>query len=209
MSRALNEGSIVIKMSGFGRAEPTDEPPPAVALPSRDLDPLIRVTLALFVIGLGVWLLLSGSAYRRQYSATGAAWHRGAQNFIEITLLREDDINLACAADATIQGLHCGFGADRRPWRPFTARAAVTREDDAHLLRPYNTVSGELLLGAGLWDSLARRGPLPSGRFTVTCDFDIAGALRSVALRWTRGGNFEGPDRSLAAGVLSNCAIPP
>ncbi len=42
-----------------------------------ELDPLIRVTLALFVIGLTVWLLLARTAYRREYSGTGVAWHRG------------------------------------------------------------------------------------------------------------------------------------
>jgi hypothetical protein len=183
----------VIKLSGFGRGVPS----------SGELDPLIRVTLALFVIGVGVWLLLAGTAYRRQYSGTGVAWHRGAQNFIEITLVREDNINLACASDAAMQGLHCGFRADQR------ARQSMVGDDDAHLLRPYNTVNGELFLGAGLWNSLAQHGPLPAGRFTVTCDLDIVGALRSVALRWTRNGAFEAPARSLAAGVLRDCAIPP
>ena len=148
--------------------------------------------LALLVIGLGVWLLLAGTAYRRQYSGTGVAWHRGANNFIEITLIREDDANLACAADTTVQGLHCGFRADRR--------ASDDAGDDAHLLRPYNTLNGELFLGAGLWDSLARHGGLPAGRFTVTCDFEIVGALRPPALRWTRNGSFDVNDRSLAAG---------
>jgi len=230
MSRGLNEEPIAIEMSEFGRpasgevdASASSEPParapvdagmepsPPVATPpviagapaSGELEPLIRVTLALFVIGLAVWLLLAGSAYRRQYSGTGAAWHRGAENFIEITLVRDDSVNLACAADATMQDLHCGFRKDRRP------SAGSVDGDDAHVLRPYNTVNGELFLGAGLWSSLAQHGPLPAGRFTVTCDFEIAGALRSAALRWTRNGNFDASDRSLAAGVLRNCAIPP
>jgi hypothetical protein len=166
---------------------------------SGELDLLIRVTLALFVIGLGVWVLLAGATYRREYSGTGVAWHRGAQNFIEITLVREDEVNLACAADATLQGLHCGFRADR----------TTLGDDDAHVLRPYNTVNGELFLGAGLWSSLASRGRLPANRFTVTCDFEIVGALHSVALRWTRNGAFEPSARSLAVGVLHECAIPP
>jgi hypothetical protein len=169
---------------------------------SGELDPLIRVTLALFVIGLGVWLLLARAGYRREYSGTGVAWHRGAQNFIEITLVREDKANLACAADATMQGLHCGFRADR-------ASQGDDDDDDAHVLRPYKTVNGELFLGAGLWSSLASRGRLPAERFTVTCDFEIVGAIHSVAFRWTRNGAFEASDRSLATGVLRGCAIPP
>lgn len=166
---------------------------------SGELDALIRVTLALFVIGLGVWLLLARSAYRREYSGTGVAWHRGAQNFVEITLVRDDDINLACAGDATMRGLHCAFRSDRTPHG----------DDDARVLRPYKTVNGELFLGAGLWSSLASHGPLPADRFTATCDFEIVGALHSVAFRWTRNGAFEASDRSLAAGVLRECAIPP
>jgi hypothetical protein len=174
---------------------------PAAVRSPGELEPLIRLTLALLVIGLGVWLLLAGTAYRRQYSGTGVAWHRGANNFIEITLVRDDNANLACAADPKVQGLHCGFRADRR--------ASDDDSDDAHLLRPYNTVNGELFLGAGLWDSLAQHGRLPAARFTVNCDFEIVGALRPVALRWTRNGSFDGNDRSLAAGVLHECAIPP
>jgi hypothetical protein len=189
---------------------------PAGAPSAGELEPLIRVTLALLVIGLGIWLLLAGAAYRRQYSGTGVAWHRGASNFIEITLVREDDVNLACATDATMEGLHCGFRADRQPRQAIAASfaeapttAGAGDNDDAHLLRPYNTVNGELFLGAGLWDSLARHARLPAGRFTVNCDFEVVGALRSVALRWTRNGGFEANDRNLAVGVLRNCAIPP
>ena len=171
MSRAPDEESIAIKMSGFGRLEPGDVEPPRVGTPqvvagapaSGELDPLIRVTLALFVIGLGVWLLLAGGAYRREYSGTGVAWHRGAQNFIEITLVREDQVNLACAADATMQGLHCGLGADRRPLQSSLQSSTASDGDDAHLLRPYSTVNGEVFLGAGLWNSLAATRT-PAGR---------------------------------------------
>ena len=175
-----------------------------------ELDQLLRLTLALFAIGLAVWILLAGNAYRRQYSGTGTAWHRGADNFIEITLVRGDRANLACAAEATMQGLHCGFGADQQPWRsPRSTSDRGQDDDEPHTLRPYNTVNGELFLGAGLWDSLAPRGPLPAGRFTVTCDFEIVGALRSVALRWSIGGHFDPPAKTLAVGTLHDCAIPP
>jgi hypothetical protein len=188
----------------------------AAPSPGDELEPLVRLTLALLVIGLAVWLLLAGTAYRRQYSGTGVAWHRGANNFIEVTLVREDNANLACAADTTLQGLRCGFRGDRRTLQSSVAAcgeeatsAGHDDNDDAHQLRPYNTVNGELFLGAGLWDSLAQHGRLPAGRFTVNCDFEIVGALRPVALRWTRNGSFESNDRNLAAGVLRNCAIPP
>jgi hypothetical protein len=191
----------------------------AAGSPPRELDQLLRLTLTLFAIGFAVWILLAGTAYRREYSGNGAAWHRGAHNFIEITLVREDQANLSCAAGATLQGLHCRYGADRRPRRstlstsPAAGAAGADGADDAdadaQVLRPYNTVNGELFLGAGLWDSLLPRGPLPAGRFTVTCDFEIIGALRSVALRWTAAGTFEQPGKTLAVGTLHDCAIPP
>jgi len=177
---------------------PPAPPPPVIV---REPAVMLRVTLALFVIGLGVWLLLAGTAHRRNYSAAGAAWHRGARNFIEITLLREDRANLACAANAVMDGLHCGLDATRAPH--------PAGGDDARVLRPYNTVNGELFLGAGLWDSPALHAGLPTQRFTVVCDYEIVGALRSVLLRWSPAGDFVPVDRSLAVGSLRDCSIPP
>jgi hypothetical protein len=185
-----NDRGTVIKVSGFGRV--------------GEFDLLIRVTLALFVIGFGVWLLLAGHAYRRDYSGTGVAWHRGARNFVEITLVREDRSNLACASDTIRQGLRCGFSANLQPAPP-----SIGSLDDRNVLRPYNTVNGELFLGAGLWDSLPPHASLPPGRFTVTCDFEIVGPLRSVALRWSAEGSFDASTKSLAVGTLRDCAIPP
>ena len=191
-------------------SEPTGVPSdpfvvPAVvpAAPAPTPDVMLRVTLALLVIGLGVWLLLAGSAYRRNYSATGAAWHRGARNLVEITLIREDRHSLACAADTELDGVHCGFGANRQPHR-LNAGA-----DDPRVLSPYSTVNGELLLGAGLWASPALGGKLPAQRFTVVCDYEIVGALRTVALRWSPSGDFAPVERSVPVGSLRDCAIPP
>jgi hypothetical protein len=168
----------------------------------RESAVMLRVTLGLFVIGLGVWLLLAGAAHRRDYSAAGAAWHRGARNYVELTLIREDRANLACAAHAVLDGVHCGFDADHTP-HPANAGA-----DDSRVLRPYNTVNGELLLGAGLWDSPGMRGGLPAQRFTVTCDYEIVGALRSVTLRWSPSGDFGPVERSVPVGSLRDCSIP-
>jgi hypothetical protein len=205
------EPTLIDETVGPSRTAEAAAPVTAAGSSPGELDQLLRLTLALFAIGLSVWLLLAGGAYRRQYSGTGAAWHRGAHNFIEITLVREDRANLACAGETTMHGLHCGFGADQQPRR--SARNDdeddEDDDDDPYELRPYNTVNGELFLGAGLWDALTSQGPLPAGRFTVTCDFEIVGALRSVALRWTVGGRFDGSAKTLAVGALHDCAIPP
>jgi hypothetical protein len=187
--------------------EPTvDRGEPATHSPADSAHPpgvMLRVTLALLAVGLGVWLLLAGAAYRRNYSASGAAWHRGAHNFVEITLVRDDRDNLACAADAELDGVHCGFGGDRQPHRLNTGAG------DPRVLSPYNTLGGELLLGAGLWTSPALRGELPAQRFTVVCDYEIVGALRTVALRWSPSGEFTRVERSVPVGPLRDCAIPP
>jgi hypothetical protein len=188
-----------------GEGAPAGPRPAVTAAATAEADVMLRVTLALFAIGFGVWVVLAGGAYRRQYSGAGVAWHRGAHNFIEITVVPEDQTNLACAADTVMKGLHCSFAADRRRhelWSP-------GGDDDARVLSPYVTVNGELFLGAGLWASLARQGPLPTQRFTVFCDYDIVGALRSVALRWTPTGSFDPSSKSLAVGALRDCAIPP
>jgi hypothetical protein len=166
----------------------------------REFDRLLRVTLALFAIGLGVWVLLAGRAYRRDYSGMGATWHRGDKNLVEITVVAADESNLACASDKVVGDLRCDFGADHQ------ARGAVA---DGERLVPYCTVGGDVLLGAGLWSSAKQAGPLPTTRFTVLCDFEISGGLHSVALRWKPDGAFEPSQKSLPVGTLRNCTIPP
>jgi hypothetical protein len=162
-------------------------------------DVLVRVTLALFAIGLGVWLVLAWRGHRGEAVGMQAAWHRGAGNHIENTLVREDENRLACASGLTPDALACAFDGDRQ------ARAPLP--PDATRLRPYATVGGDLLLGAGLWESLPR--PLPAERFTVVCDFEIVDLLRSVAMRWAADGQFDPTPKSLPAGRLHGCAIPP
>jgi hypothetical protein len=167
----------------------------------REFDRLIRVTLALFVIGLVVWVLLAGSAYRREYSGMGAAWHRGDKNLIEITLVASDQTNLACASDQIMDGLRCGFAADTK-----TRAEGVT---EGKVLSPYCTLGGDIFLGAGLWESITKAGPLPTTRFTVLCDLEIVGGLRAVSLRWKPDGPFEPSQKSLPVGALRDCTIPP
>jgi hypothetical protein len=170
--------------------------------PSRsELDIFIRVSLALFVIAFMVWLSLAWGGYARSYAGALEPWHRGGRNFVELTLVSEDRSNLACAANAAVAGLHCGFDAGGAP-------SPMGDADDRHVLRPYNTVNGQLFLGAGLWSSPALAAKLPAQRFTVWCDLEVAGALRSVALRWAPRGTFAPVDKSLAVGELHDCAIP-
>jgi hypothetical protein len=167
----------------------------------RQFDRLLRVTLALFVIGLVVWILLAGSAYRRAYSGMGATWHRGDKNLVEITLVAADRTNLACASDKIVDGLRCRFTANHQ--------ARPDASGGAPWLSPYCTVGGDVFLASGLWESLAKVGPLPTTRFTTLCDYDVVGGLRSVWLRWKPDGPFEVSTKSLPIGSLHDCTIPP
>ncbi|MDB4983563.1 MAG: uncharacterized protein JWM82_4315 [Myxococcales bacterium] len=178
------------------------ESDPRVAIRSREGgDVLVRVTLALFVIGLGVSLVLAWRGHQSQAVGLQTAWHHGPGNLVELTLVREDETRLACASALTPGGLACAFDGERQP------RTLVP--PDAARLRPYATVSGDLLLGAGLWASPALPRPLPAERFTVVCDFEIVDLLHSVALRWASDGVFDKPTKSLPAGRLRGCALPP
>lgn len=154
---------------------------------------------SLFSIGFVLWLGIAWTGYARRYTAAG--WHKGGDQLIEITLVRDDEQNLACAADVVIEGLHCGYRADLRPF-------ATPQPDDRKILSPYNTVKGELFLGSGLWSSPALRRPLPGSRFTVVCNYHVLGIVRSAALRWTPKGRFDPVKQSLAVGSLTDCAIP-
>jgi hypothetical protein len=177
-------------------------PDPRVAIRSREGgDVLVRVTLALFAIGFGAWLALAWRGHRGEAVGMQTAWHRGAGNLVEITLVREDELRLACASSLTPDGLACAYDGDHGPRAPLPP--------DATRLRPYATVGGDLLLGAGLWASPTLRRPLPAERFTVVCDFEIVELLRSVSLHWAADGPFDAATKSLPAGRLHGCAIPP
>jgi hypothetical protein len=153
-------------------------------------------------IGFVLWLLVTVTGYAQRYQRGSADVVLGATNSVELTLVREDRENLACASDVVLDGLHCAYRANRREVEPEAA-------DDRLVLRPYYTVDQVLILGSGLWSSPGMRGPLPDKRFTVVCDYHVVGAIRSIALRWTAGGAFFDPGKSPPVGSLTGCVIPP
>jgi hypothetical protein len=162
---------------------------------------LLYTTLGLLSMGVVLWLLFAWSGYKEKYSQLTEGWHLGGTKMVEITLVREDKKNLACASDKTFGDTHCGY---RASGQPFGANAEV----DAHTLQPYNTIKNELFLGAGLWASPALHGILPAERFTVVCNFRVVGVAKSIALRWAPTGSFNPVDQSAAIGTLSDCVIP-
>jgi hypothetical protein len=166
-----------------------------------EIDVSLRALLALFVIGFGVWVVFAWMRYDKNAAQTEQGWHKGTRQLIEVTLVREDINKLACASNITLEGLSCGYLANSQPRVP-------PPQDDAHLLRPYCNVKNDVLLAAGLWDSPGMRGPLPAERFTVVCNYDIVGVIKSVSLRFSPNDKFDPAKQSLPVGILTDCVIP-
>jgi hypothetical protein len=147
-----------------------------------------------------VWVIFSWAKYDQKAAQTEQGWHKGTRQLVELTLVREDHDRLACASNLTVEGLNCGYQGDSRP--------RVPTPDEAHILRPYCNVKNESLLGAGLWDSPGMRGALPTERFTVVCNYDVVGVIKSVSLRWEPNGKFDPAKQSMPVGTLTDCVIP-
>jgi hypothetical protein len=167
--------------------------------PPRNL--LLYTVFGFLCIGVALWLVFAWTGYKEKYSQQAEGWYLGSTKMIEITLIREDKKNLACASDKEFAGAHCGFHANRQPW-------GTNPETDPHVLQPFNTIKNELFLGAGLWQSPILSGTLPADRFTVVCNYHVAGVLKAVSLRWSPTGNFGPVDQSVAVGTLTDCVIP-
>jgi hypothetical protein len=167
--------------------------------PPRNL--LLYTVFGFLCIGVALWLVFAWTGYKEKYSQQAEGWYLGSTKMIEITLIREDKKNLACASDKEFVGLHCGYHANTQSW-------GSTPETDPHVLQPFNTIKNELFLGAGLWQSSILSGTLPAERFTVVCNYHVAGVLKAVSLRWSPTGNFGPVDQSVAVGALTDCVIP-
>lgn len=201
------EASAVPPSSQEATAEVAAEPAAEPAAPAveKKVDPpknlLLYTVFGFLCIGVALWLVLAWAGYKEKYSQHTEGWHLGATRMIEITLIREDKKNLACASDKTFGNVHCGYHANSQP-------KGTTPESDPNVLQPFNTVKNELFLAAGLWQSPILREPLPKERFTVVCNYHVLGVLKAVSLRWSATGNFSPVDQSVAAGNLTDCAIP-
>jgi len=182
-----------------------DEPEPDEREPlPRNI--LLYTVFSLMCIGIGLWLVLAWSGYKDKYTQQTEGWHLGSTKMLEITLIRDDRKNLACASDKTFSHqtfgeIHCGYHKNGVQWGPKPT-------EDSHILQPFNTVKNELFLAAGLWQSSILQGELPKDRFTVVCNYHVLGVLKSVSLRWSPTANFNPVDQSVAVGSLSDCVIP-
>jgi hypothetical protein len=157
--------------------------------------------LSLFVIGFGVWLVSGGKRYREEYAQATEGWRVGSTRVVELTLVKEDKTRLACASDQEIAGLRCGYRGNQREPGPLPP-------DSPQILQPYNTVANELLLGAGLWSAPDLKKQLPPGRFTVICNYNIKGVLKSAAIRFDPTASFSALGKTVTLGTLSDCMAP-
>ncbi len=160
---------------------------------------LLQGAAALICIGFVLWLVFTWTNYDEKYAQVMEGWRVGGKHMVELTLVREDRTNLACAADATAAGVRCEFGSNRKP------RAQAV--DEAHRLSPYKTMSGALLLGAGLWTAKDLENA-PRGRFTAVCNFHLQGVTRSASVRWQKQGQFSRVQETVPFGSLESCVIP-
>jgi hypothetical protein len=179
-----------------GRAS---RPPAPVPPPPRNM--LLYTVFGFLCIAVSLWLVFSWTGYKDRYSAQTEGWRLGSTRMLEVTLIREDKKNLACASDRIFDGIHCGYRASQTPWGPGP-------DQDGNTLQPFNTVKNELFLAAGLWQAPILQGELPSSRFTVVCNYHVKGVLKSVSLRWSPTGSFSPVDQSVTVGTVTDCVIP-
>jgi hypothetical protein len=161
---------------------------------------LLGATSSLLAIGFVLWLVFSWSGYAERYAAANEGWHLGQTRLVEITVVPTDRYALGCASDRQPGGLHCASHLGGAPYPP--------EPDQKKVLQPYNTIKNELLLGAGFWDNAVLSGPLPPERFSVACNYNIVGVVKSVSLRWGQTAPFTPVDKSVTVGTLTDCVIP-
>ena len=200
------EAGAAIPAVAESSAAPVAEIDAAPAAPPDEREPLphnvlLYTVFGLLCIGVALWLILAWSGYKEKYSQQTEGWHLGSTKMLEITLIRDDKKNLACASDRTYGEIRCGYTRDGKPFGP-------KPDEDPHILQPFNTVKNELFLAAGLWQAPVLKEPLPADRFTVVCNYYVVGVLKAVALRWSPTGSFNPVDQSVAVGTLSDCVIP-
>jgi hypothetical protein len=183
---------------------PEPVPQPDVLPPSKvtgEFNVLCYTFLMLFMVSFIVWAIFSWTGYGQRYAPHADGWYKGGTRSIEVTLVREDMQNLACASDVAFEGMHCAFRANQKP---FDLQGA----EDRLLLRPYYTVDQVLFLGAGLWNSLGMTGQLPKERFSIVCNYHMVGSLKSASLRWQATGPFAPAKDAVPVGLLTECVIP-
>src|SRR5262249_40866412 len=103
-------------------------------------------SMVLFIGIVGI-LLLGFAFLAREQPAEPVKqrWTPGQTVDVEITLVRSDRQELACASTEEIAGRHCGFEANNKAW------SKGDNNDDKKLFKPYTTTDRMQFVAAGLW----------------------------------------------------------
>jgi hypothetical protein len=147
-----------------------------------------------------------------------ANWQVGAEADLEVTVITPDAKRLQCAHDESIEDLHCGYTANKRPWRR-TPNAPLD-DNDAHLIQPYRTAdTNALVLVSGLWAQpevalrLHREPPNLADidknlRFVAYCRVRFVGELEKISLRWDTNGKWGEEPKAMVAKPV-RCTLDP
>jgi hypothetical protein len=128
-------------------------------------------------------------------------WSAGQIVDVEITLVKNDKVDLACSAPDEIAGRHCAFEANNKAW------SKGDNSDDKKLFKPYTTTEHLQFVAAGLWSEPALApDKIPATRFTVRCKYKVEGTLKSVGVRWEQTGQFF-TNSDWFAGSVSGCSV--
>jgi hypothetical protein len=214
------------KQAPTGPNAPGPAPSPDAAPPAGDRPDLIggRVPLAVAMLGLislVSWQTLNGWLDRALHPRAPkpvATWQTGAEADVELTLITADAKRLLCAHDTELEGTHCGYGANKRPWR--RVPDAPFDDNDAAVIQPYRTAdTNALILVSGIWAQpelalrLHREPPNLANvdkhlRFVAYCRVRFTGELKDVSTRWDTGGKWAEEPTAFVAKAL-RCTLQP
>jgi hypothetical protein len=158
------------------------------------------------VIGLGAGFAILGREAPPGEVAK-PKWTVGQTVDVEITVVKSDRQDLACASGEEVAGKHCAFDAfDKAPTppKPWT-KSDVS--DDKKLLKPYTTTDRIEFAAAGLWSEPGLSpDKLPATRFSVKCKYKVDGHLKDVGIRWDQAKPWYA-NKDWYAGSVSDCKI--
>jgi hypothetical protein len=159
-------------------------------------------SMILFVVIIGG--LAAGFAILGREEQVGPPkpkWTTGQTVDVEITLVKNDRQDLACASANEIGGKHCAFEANNKAW------SKGDNTDDKKVLKPYTTTDRVQFTAAGLWSEPALApAKLPGSRFSVKCKYKVEGMLKNVSVRWESTGQWY-PGNEWYAGSVSDCKL--
>ncbi len=184
-------------------AQPSRPQPRAKRPPAPPSSGALGTRMTLFVVVVGA--LAAGFAVLGKESGGGGPaapkWKVGQEANVEITVVPNDRVELACASTTDIAGRKCEFETQ--------VKANPKQEDDTKLLKPYTTTDQVQFLAAGLWAEPALKANMPTTRFSVKCKLKVEGKVAKPGIRWNSEGPWYPQTNDWYAGVVSGCSVVP